>query len=44
MIKKKRFIDEDNKIANDKLVFLKIISNTIKIGMQIVGVNTPTKM
>tara|TARA_B100000579_G_scaffold166576_1_gene135389 strand:+ start:2521 stop:4254 length:1734 start_codon:yes stop_codon:yes gene_type:complete len=42
--KKKRFIDEDNKIANDKLVFLKIISNTIKIGMQIVGVNTPTKM
>ena len=32
------------KIPNDKLVFLKIISNLIKSGMNIVGVDTPEKM
>ena len=42
--KSKRFINEDKKIPNDKLVFLKIISNVIKSGMSIVGVSTPEKM
>ena len=40
----KRFINKDKKITDDKLVFLKIISNTIKLGMNILGVNTPEKM
>ena len=40
----KRFIDENNKIKNDKIVFLKIISNVIKSGMNILGVETPEKM
>ncbi len=40
----KRFINKDKKISIDKLVFLKIISNTIKLGMNILGVNTPEKM
>ena len=40
----KRFIDKDNKISDDKLVFLKIISIVIKLGMKILGVNTPEKM
>ena len=41
---KKRFINKDNKISDDKLVFLKIISIVIKLGMNILGVNTPEKM
>ena len=40
----KRFINEQKKITNDKLIFLKIISNVIKSGMNIVGVETPEKM
>jgi len=40
----KRFINEKKKISNDKLVLLKIISNVIRTGMNIVGVNTPEKM
>jgi arginyl-tRNA synthetase len=40
----KRFINKEKKIPNEKLVFLKIISNVIKTGMNIVGVNTPDKM
>ena len=40
----KRFINEQKNINNDKLVFLKIISNLIKSGMNIVGVDTPEKM
>ena len=40
----KRFIDKDNKISDDKLVLLKIVSIVIKVGMQILGVNTPEKM
>ena len=40
----KRFIDKDNKISDDKLVFLKIISIVVKLGMNILGVNTPEKM
>ncbi len=40
----KKFIDKDNKISDDKLVFLKIISIVVKLGMNILGVNTPEKM
>jgi len=40
----KRFINDKREITNDKLVLLKIISNVIKSGMHIVGVNTPEKM
>ena len=40
----KRFINAKKKISNDKLVLLKVISNVIKSGMNIVGVNTPEKM
>ena len=40
----KRFINKDNKVSDDKLVFLKAISNVIRSGMTIVGVNTPEKM
>ena len=40
----KRFINEKKEITNEKLVFLKAVSNVIKSGMNIVGVNTPEKM
>ena len=40
----KRFIDDQKKISDDKLVFLKAISNVIKSGMDIVGVSVPKKM
>ena len=40
----KRFINNEKKISEDKIVFLKSISNVIKSGMQIVGVETPEKM
>ncbi len=40
----KRFINEQKKISNDKLVFLKIISNVVRSGMNIIGVKTPEKM
>jgi arginyl-tRNA synthetase len=40
----KRFINDQRRIPNDKLVFLKIISNVIRSGMNIVGVDTPEKM
>ncbi len=40
----KRFIDQDNKISKDKLVFLKAISNVVRSGMNIIGVDTPDKM
>ena len=40
----KRFINDQKKIDDDKLVFLKIISNVIKSGMNIVGVSVPEKM
>ncbi len=40
----KRFIDKNNKISNDKIVFLKSISNVIKSGMNIIGVDTPERM
>ena len=41
---KKRFINEKKNISLEKLVFLKVISNVIKSGMNIVGVDTPEKM
>ncbi len=40
---KKRFIEND-KINDDKIVFLKMVSIVIKSGMNILGVNTPEKM
>ena len=40
----KRFINNEKKIDNQKLIFLKAISNVVKSGMDIVGVSTPEKM
>ena len=40
----KRFIDKNNSIKNEKLVFLKLIANVINNGMNILGVETPEKM
>jgi len=40
----KRFINEQKNITDDKLIFLKAISNIIKSGMNIVGVSVPEKM
>tara|TARA_Y100001970_G_C14219745_1_gene851914 strand:- start:28 stop:1758 length:1731 start_codon:yes stop_codon:yes gene_type:complete len=39
-----RFIDKDNNVSDEKIIFLKVISKVIKTGMDIVGVNTPEKM
>ena len=39
-----RFINEDNKISEDKIIFLKSISIVIKSGMEILGVETPEQM
>ena len=41
---KKRFINQNNDISEDKLVFIKSISNVISTGMTIIGVSTPEKM
>ena len=41
---KLRFINKNKKLSEDKLIFLKAISNVIKSGMNIVGVHTPEKM
>tara|TARA_Y100000590_G_scaffold239162_1_gene269003 strand:- start:11466 stop:13199 length:1734 start_codon:yes stop_codon:yes gene_type:complete len=40
----KRFINSKNQISNDKLIFLKSISNVIRVGMNIIGASTPEKM
>ena len=40
----KRFINEQKKISNDKLVLLKVISSVVKSGMKIIGANTPERM
>ena len=40
----KRFINEQKQIRDDKLIFLKVISNVIKSGMDIVSVSLPEKM
>ena len=42
--KSKRFISEDKKISDEKLVLLKSVSNVIKCGMKLVGASTPEKM
>ena len=40
----KRFINDQRKISDDKLIFLKAISNVIESGMKIIGASTPEKM
>ena len=40
----KRFINNEQKISDEKLIFLKAIANVIKSGMDIVGVTSPEKM
>ncbi len=40
----KRFIDKDNKVSDNKIVLLKSVSNVIKSGMDIIGVDAPEKM
>ena len=40
----KRFINDQKTVSSDKLIFLKAISNVIKTGMDIVGVDTPNQM
>ena len=40
----KRFINENKKISDKNLIFLKTIAEVIKSGMNIVGVDTPEKM
>ena len=40
----KRFINDQKKITDDKLIFLKVISNVVKSGMDIVGVSVPDRM
>jgi len=40
----KRFINDQKSISPDKLIFLKAIANVVKTGMDIVGVDSPTKM
>ena len=40
----KRFINDQKTVTPDKLIFLKAISNVIKTGMDIVGVDTPNQM
>ena len=40
----KRFINDEKEITDDKLILLKVISNIVKTGMNIVGVSTPEKM
>ena len=40
----KRFINDQKTVSPDKLIFLKAISNIVKSGMDIVGVDTPDKM
>ena len=39
-----RFINNQNKLSDDKLVLLKAISKVIKSGMEILDVKTPNKM
>ncbi len=40
----KRFINDSKQVTIDKLIFLKVISNVIKSGMDIIGVSLPEKM
>jgi len=41
---KKRFINDQKEISDDKIALLKVVSNIIKSGLSIVGVNAPEKM
>ncbi len=43
-IPEKRFINDQKVVSEDKLIFLKAISNVVKSGMDIIGVQTPKKM
>ncbi len=40
----KRFINNQKRITDEKLIFLKVISNVIKSGLDIIGVSAPEKM
>ena len=40
----KRFISKNKSISDDKIALIKAVSNVIKSGMNILGVNTPEKM
>ena len=40
----KRFIEKDNVIKDEKIILLKAVSNIIKTGMNIIGVDTPDRM
>ena len=40
----KRFINNEKKISDEKLIFLKAIANVIKSGMDVVAVTSPEKM
>ena len=42
--KNKRFLDENNKISDEKIAMLKSVIFVIKLGMEILGVETPEKM
>ena len=42
--KSKRFIDDQNKISDDKLILIKSVAIVVKSGMEILGVETPEKM
>ncbi len=41
---KKRFINDQKEISDDKIALLKVVSNIIKSGLSIVGVDAPEKM
>ena len=43
-ILKEVIITGNDRISDDKIVFLKLVSIVIKSGMNILGVNTPEKM
>jgi len=40
----KRFISKNKTISDDKIILIKAVSNVIKSGMNILGVDTPEKM
>jgi len=40
----KRFISKNNTMSDEKIVFLKAVSNIVKSGMNILGVDTPEQM
>ena len=42
--KNKRFLDVNNKISDEKIAMLKSVIFVIKLGMEILGVETPEKM